>query len=774
MPTPFTGQLGTQLSELGNIVPGLAGTFAPLPFGFQAHVLNASQVRVVYTTQVDDSALATGAYTVLAVSGPVPNFLPTVVEVEFYDSDQYSVVLTMNQSMTFSTVYSMSVIGVMAQNGNEVTSNSSNFVANVPDPPLPIGAFQTARGDLDLCFNYSVGPTSPAATATLEGFNEDGSSAGTSPLDRLPWNSSIPTNCIRFQITTVPTAYSYVVSYSNVFDSSYNSGAGAVPLTIASRAPLPYGFTTIMEAQIIDGWVDALSNAASGPDVAYLNIYFSCPMYGPDVVNATNWTVAVNNVLIPILSIENHSSVTGGTTFAAVDSRTYFAKLKVPATSSSTAYIIGASIRSEDLAYTTSPFDYTGTITLMPLNSPPRVLSALVDDNALSLRFDKGIGFPDSTTLSVKGISNPLIGSIDAVTNNGGLIQIQTTSTNGLATGTTVVIAGVEGTVEANGRWVITASVTNPRQFTLVGSTFVHTYTGGGIVSLLTGTANVTSIELSSTLQSLFLVVEDLMNSFYDHNNPPYGAGHVTPDTVNFFVPSDFPVTTLASTLTALNRYRDVYYSHSQSTIYHNFADPNPVLLPYAVDIPSAVTLASALISSFTKHNANVGVHFYAGIAVFSANLLDTLVLGFEGLQNGAQYMVSTSLQNVFIDVGEGSKTKKFAVSAGFVGQAVPPYVASALTQSGLQISPTGLSFEQDSVTVWFSKPLQEIPVGTAPGPSSGYITITGAPGLNVLGTSWVSNLVLSVGVSGMTASSYSLDVLGVEDQFGNSIAEAP
>lgn len=700
MSTLFTGQLGTQLSELGNIIPGYVNSLAPLPFGFQAHVLNAYQIRVLYTTQVDDSALVPASYSLLAVSGPVPNYLPTVVSVEFYDADQYSVVLTMNQDMTYSTTYSMSIVNVTAQDGNEVTSSASNFTANVPSPPLPVGAFQTLRGYVDLIFNDPVGATSPGATAVLQGYDSSSVSTGSISLVLQAWNSSIPANNVRFQIPTFAwTANMFVISYTNVVDSSYNSGSGSIPFTLASQASLPYSFTGLIQAQIVDGWVDALSNASDGPNVAYLNIFFSCPMYGPDVLTASKWTVQVvtptGNVTIPILGIENWSS-TATAVFQTADSRTYYARLQVsnasPATSSFTNYIVKATLRSEDLAYTTNPANYTGMINIEPLNSPPRIVASSVDTNVATIRFDKGIGYPDSTTLSVQG--------------------------------------------------------------------------PGGAVNTL-------STSLSTSLQSLLLVVEDLMNTFTDHNRPPYGAVHVTPDTVNYFVPSDYPTSTLESTLTSLNRYRDVYYSHSQSTVYHNFADPNPVVLPYAVDIPSAVTLAIALIDSFVKHNANVGVHFSAGVPVFSANLLDTIVLGFAGMKAGASYTVNTSLQNVFVDAGEGTKTKKFPVSCGFIGQAVPPYVASALTQSGLTTSPTGVSFEQDSVTVWFSKPLQQVPVGTAPATHSGYITITGASGLNILGTVWTNDLVLNVGVSGMTASSYSLDVLDVADEFGNGIAEA-
>lgn len=70
-----------------------------------------------------------------------------------------------------------------------------------------------------------------------------------------------------------------------------------------------------------------------------------------------------------------------------------------------------------------------------------------------------------------------LSGNISAIDASGGLIRI-TSNGHGLTTGDQVVIAGVVGSVPANGAWTIT--VTSPNRFTLNGSTFSGTYTGGG------------------------------------------------------------------------------------------------------------------------------------------------------------------------------------------------------------------------------------------------------------------------------------------------------
>ncbi len=79
--------------------------------------------------------------------------------------------------------------------------------------------------------------------------------------------------------------------------------------------------------------------------------------------------------------------------------------------------------------------------------------------------------------------SNPQALTITGAASSGGLIQITytTISTNPtLATGNIVNIQSIGGTTEADGSWVIT--VTGSNTFTLNGSVFVNTYTGGGTI----------------------------------------------------------------------------------------------------------------------------------------------------------------------------------------------------------------------------------------------------------------------------------------------------
>src|SRR5271157_1140545 len=196
MPAPsFTGQLGNTGSQLGSVVLG-GLPFSALPFGFLPHVLDAMTIRVQFNDQVDDSALNPKAYSMLAVSGPAPNYLPTVVSVAFYDADQRSVALTLNQALTYTTVYALSIVGVTSPDGNSVTPSAGNFRANVPDPPIALGAYLSQRGMVDIYFDRAVGPTSPGSATTIQA-----TVGGTpQPMTRIPWLGSFPSNVLRFEL----------------------------------------------------------------------------------------------------------------------------------------------------------------------------------------------------------------------------------------------------------------------------------------------------------------------------------------------------------------------------------------------------------------------------------------------------------------------------------------------------------------------------------------------------------------------------------------------
>jgi hypothetical protein len=679
---PFTGQLGGAGSQLGKIVLGGIGQFPPLPFGFTPHVLDQRTIRVQFDDQVDESALQPGAYSMLAVSGPVPNYVPVVVTVSFYDADHRSVALTLNQSLTFQTVYALSIVGVTSPDGNSVTPSAGNFRANVPNPPLAIGAFLSLRNMVDIYFDRSVGPSSPACTATIQA-----AMGGTpQPMTRIPWDGSFPANVLRFELNpAMDTASSYTISFADVVDGSYNQVQATIPLSLTLRAPQPYTYAVLSQPQIIDAWVDSVSDAPSGYNRAFINVFFSCTMAHAEVINTANWTVTSNGSPVVIKSVRDWSSAQDGLAFPAVDTCTYFAQVEVAATSPNPSYQLTAQIQSEDLARTTNPGDYTGSISVLPLATPPRVVGTQVIPQQAGFRFSQGIQLPALQSLSV-------LGPTSAVPTDGA--------------------------------------------------------------------------DVTASIQALVLAVTDLMQSYNQHITTPYGAGHVQPDFINYFLPSEFPVASLASAIAAVNRVRDIYLDHASSTVYHNYPDPNLVRMRYATDLPSAVLLLERLTNSFTAHNVNVGVHNSAGVSLYSAKLYDTLQIDL-GMLNGAAYQVKAQSQYSFIDVRNGTVPRRFMIQAPFIGVEPPPFVASAIPKIGVVDTNNGVRWEQDAVQVYFSKPIR--PAALTPAD----IVITGPPGLLTKGSEWVDDRVLSINVIGMAKAQYSLDIYGVQDLYGNEIVSA-
>jgi hypothetical protein len=70
---------------------------------------------------------------------------------------------------------------------------------------------------------------------------------------------------------------------------------------------------------------------------------------------------------------------------------------------------------------------------------------------------------------------------IVSIVSSGGLVEIQTESAHGFSTNQYINVYGVTGTVEANGNNQ-QITVIDSTHFTINGSTFTHTFTGGGIV----------------------------------------------------------------------------------------------------------------------------------------------------------------------------------------------------------------------------------------------------------------------------------------------------
>lgn len=183
--------------------------------------------------------------------------------------------------------------------------------------------------------------------------------------------------------------------------------------------------------------------------------------------------------------------------------------------------------------------------------------------------------------------------AIAGVTNNGGLIEIQTAYANSLVTGASVVITGPYiGTVPIEGLWVVT--VIDSTHFTLQGSTFAGSYTSGGTVNFSTNIINIQGLgvlpigtltltcgpniaPLGLTNETLYV---DVLVAY-----PPQNGLAVTP-TADFSVPANNP------------------YGVQQQTFMVN----NPTLLPNATPYYFDQTLLTPIgVTGFDFYNPTTG-----------------------------------------------------------------------------------------------------------------------------------------------------------------------
>lgn len=99
--------------------------------------------------------------------------------------------------------------------------------------------------------------------------------------------------------------------------------------------------------------------------------------------------------------------------------------------------------------------------------------------------------------------------------NGSGLIRITVASTTGLATGNTVEVVGVGGTIEANGQWI--ATVVDATHIDLQNSKFTNAYVSGGNVSGREGTSVVihasANLFASTDVGALFYIQQPVVNT---------------------------------------------------------------------------------------------------------------------------------------------------------------------------------------------------------------------------------------------------------------------
>lgn len=104
---------------------------------------------------------------------------------------------------------------------------------------------------------------------------------------------------------------------------------------------------------------------------------------------------------------------------------------------------------------------------LQPFGTPPR-------DINFQYSLNKGYPLEFGDNIVSKTVSG-------AANNGSGLIRLTLSGTRGIRTGSSMVVAGVTGTTEANGSWIVT--VIDSTHVDLQGSSFANAYVSGGSIS---------------------------------------------------------------------------------------------------------------------------------------------------------------------------------------------------------------------------------------------------------------------------------------------------
>ena len=277
--------------------------------------------------------------------------------------------------------------------------------------------------------------------------------------------------------------------------------------------------------------------------------------------------------------------------------------------------------------------------------------------------------------------------------------------------------------------------------------------------------SKVSSVRVRASLQSLFLLTTDLMEAYGYHNLLTYGAGHVTLDTINYFFPSEFPIPTVASVVTSLNRLKSVYSSHAGSLSFHYFAEPGPIRSPDATDFESAVRLASEIFDSFLKHNVDVGMHSEAGAEYASRRLFDSVDVSVDGFMDGGDYLLDADMVGVLTDAKADDSVTEAHLIVPFRAKDATPYLAAMVPESGLSYTSAGIRVMPDSLRSFFTRPMLKDYV-----PPSHFVVSPPVGGFD--DSLWTQADSLATIISGMSAIPYQADVVGLQDVFGNGVGK--
>jgi hypothetical protein len=279
----FTGQLGVNQSQLGNLVLGVVDSFELESVGFKLLPLSSKEVIVIFSHPMTDSVLNLDSYN---LSSDL-SYVPQIFGVTRHGSGFNQVVLSLSGDLTYDGSYFVQLNGVYDVEGNAATGNPQTFVSKTNVFPVPLFASLGRVGTIDISFDRPVGPYSSLALASVQDASLPGPGVSMTPT---VWSAEgLPDNVIRFVFPiSIPSADQYRVDLVDVSDISSNKYVGSVSFSPLSRATLPNTYSSLTSIQISDAFI---YRQAPILDLLTLRIIFNIQTDHGSVTNPDNWTV---------------------------------------------------------------------------------------------------------------------------------------------------------------------------------------------------------------------------------------------------------------------------------------------------------------------------------------------------------------------------------------------------------------------------------------------------------------------------------------------------
>lgn len=813
----FTGRIGTVQSQLGNIVLGVVDSFGLGTFGFEVHVLGPNRIRVLFSKEVTDSALSFPSYS-LSTTAPATSVLPAIVGVKFYDETHRAVVLLLNQSLTTGVTYSVQCFGVGSVDGLGVTPTAKNFIANAPDPPRAVGAWQSTRGCVDILFDRTVSPYSDASTAKIR----DASAAvGTgASMTQLLGEPNLPMDTLRFSYPVgIASANVYEIDLTDVVDSSLNESSPTVPLTLALRSPTPYDYAKLRQLQIVDAVVsDVSSDYLQG---GMVRVFFNCPVgssstvdwvltqNSPHPVDSTAHTVVSPDAfdLATLLTLMNELKAKFN--LHLTEEQVHLRDATPDLVTSATAVDIDtANTMIDELQVRFSNHksrsgvhfyvDVLHSVGYISMDSGFPALSYSMANN-LKAAFNGHIltEFPVSITSvfqdisaithydspaggSCTGIVSPFCLYAEIIYNRQSSPDVRIFIKAALTSedsGSTTNPLDYTGSIEARSASApaqvkcVTCRLDGPIELELDREIDVS----GSLPVVVTGPSSVhvdvTSVSRFSTIAHTRWLFKQIVTAYRWHIDPAQGAGHTGP--ISWIMGStELPGPSLDNLIEKANVARGYLIGHMSSDMEHHHKDPlvdRFQTVPEATNFDSLVNLVSSMKEAFNAHNRSVGPHDGQGYVIVSAPLMTVLRVNSRSVVDEGLMGLSGQVRTRYRDnsFGGGSRPAgddrygSVSFDLQFKGLATRPSVASAIARAGVQETSSGPVFESDAVQVFFTKPMHQIPLS----PSN--LTVSGGSIIQK-DASWVAPDVAVIRVSNMQVVSYTITSSGLTDPSGN------